>query len=586
MKASPAVQLEIARFIARNMPFATIATPFGIWVFVFVLAPAGNANNLILWASVFSVTAAHAYYCLKSSPLLDEQNAGAWLRQAAVLNGIASFILGVGAFAVLAIPIFDYHLIFLYGMFIIAVSSIFSYGPHYLTLICMVVPVTIITAIALALHPSFLHRGMAVIEVLIAVVALYFGRTFNRVFIRNLELRFENIGLVSQLRAQKEAAENANLSKSRFLAAASHDLRQPMHALNLYLGAMSNAPTLEEAKPLLDNASECAYAMDDMFRALLDVSSLDAGAVKPDLSVFPIASVMERVRLAYAPAAHDKGLRLNVAPCSTFVHSDAALVERILGNLVSNAVRYTEKGCVLVGCRRRGNTLSIQVHDTGRGISADKQALIFEEFYQVGNAERDRSKGLGLGLAIVERLARLLDIPVSLRSRSGKGSMFSFDLPRALGRRPVGTAEDRAFLVEVRDTFIVIVDDEKLILDATRAVLEQHGAFVLTAISRTDVLRQVGHSRRIPDALICDYRLRAGETGLQVIEAIREEFNADIPAMLITGDTSPERLRELKASGLAVMHKPIQEKEFLDSLCALIASKRTMTVENETRSAA
>ena len=584
MKASAAVQLEKARFVQRNMPFATMATPFGIWVFV-LLAPAENLNHLIAWATLFSVAAAHAFYSLKTAPPLDEGNAASWLRRGALLNGIASFILGAGAFAALSVPAFYYHLIFLYAVFIIAVSSIFSYGPHYPTLMCMVLPMTILTAVALALEPSFLHRGIAVIELLIAVVALYFGRTFNQVFIRNLELRFENIELVSQLRSQKEAAENANLSKSRFLAAASHDLRQPMHALNLYLGAMSNAPMHEDAKPLLANAGECAQAMDDMFRALLDVSSLDAGALTPQLSIFPVAAVIERVRLAYAPAAHDKGLTLDVIPSSAFVRSDPALVERIVGNLVSNAVRYTQTGRILVGCRLKAGRLSVQVHDTGPGISPDKQALIFEEFYQVSNPERDRSKGLGLGLAIVDRLARLLNTSVSLHSRPGNGSIFSLELTRAAMRRKnVETVEPLLLATGVRDRFIVVIDDEKFILDATRVVLERQGAFVLAASSGAEALRQLGHSRRIPDALVCDYRLRAGETGVQVIEAIREEFNEEIPAMLITGDTAPDRLRELHAIGLTVLHKPIQEKDLLESISILLsASDRGNT---ETRSAA
>lgn len=572
-----AIRQEQALYIQRNMPLGAVGAAFSVWTIVFLFRDTEVRTLMLGWAGLFSAGVVHTLIDFRRWRRLLPAAAERWLRHTAVAAGCASALLGGGAFLVLQVPQPELQLFYLCVIFVVSVMSIFAYGPYYPTFLSMVMPVMLLTMLAFALGDSPLQWATAASQGIIIVVVLYFARTFNRVFTRSVELRFENHELVERLRVQIGAAESANMAKSRFLAAASHDLRQPMHALNLYLGAMSNIRLSAEAKPLLNNASQCAAAMDDMFGALLDVSSLDAGAVKPELSVFPIASVLDRVRLAFTPAAHDKGLQLDVRTSAAFVHSDAALVERILGNLVSNAVRYTAKGRILIGCRSRGQRLVLEVYDTGPGISADKQALIFEEFYQVSNAERDRSQGLGLGLAIVERLARLLSTPVSLRSVPGKGSVFRFDLPRA--DAAWGRAETKASAAmpaqPLRDTFIVVVDDEKFVLDATRAVLELHGSFVVTAGSGAEAILQLGHSKRVPDALICDYRLRAGETGAEVAERIREEFNTDIPAILITGDTAPERILELQATGLPILHKPIHEKDLLAALSQLLPFRET-----------
>ncbi|MEJ0035401.1 MAG: ATP-binding protein [Gammaproteobacteria bacterium] len=256
---------------------------------------------------------------------------------------------------------------------------------------------------------------------------------------------------------------------------------------------------------------------------------------------------------------------------SAFARSDPALVERILRNLISNAIRYTERGGVVVGCRSHRGAVRVCVYDSGVGIESSEHSLVFEEFYQVGNKQRDRSKGLGLGLAIVERLARLLDAPVTLVSRKGRGSQFAFDLqpaapadlPTAGRRRTGGKRRDFA------GTLVVVVDDEELILDAAQTLLGQWNCSVVAATSGQDALRQLADSPRPPDVLICDYRLRGEENGIGVVEAVRNEFNAEIPALLITGDTDPDQIRKITASGLAVLHKPLREDELHDAISAL-----------------
>ena len=377
----------------------------------------------------------------------------------------------------------------------------------------------------------------------------------------------------TELTMQKEQAEAATLAKSRFLAAASHDLRQPMHALNLYLGALDRFDLPSAARPVMTSARECAQTMDEMFRALLDISRLDASAMQAHISVFAIAPLLEKIKNGYVQQAHAKGLTLHVVPCSAFVSSDAELLERVLSNLVSNAVRYTEHGKILLGCRRTATGLRVGVYDTGPGIAADQQHAVFEEFYQVGNAERDRAQGLGLGLAIVQRLAKLLHAPLTLRSKPGRGSMFCIEVPRAQPRNakpPQAVLAVRGQHATLGGALIAVIDDEPLILDATALVLRQWGCTVVTATSGAQAIEQLSLCDRAPDAIVCDHRLRGTETGVDVIAALRVEFNSDIPAVLITGDTSPQRIQSIVRTGIPVLNKPLQDHVLMDALLRLL----------------
>lgn len=378
--------------------------------------------------------------------------------------------------------------------------------------------------------------------------------------------------LEDKVRQRTQAAEAASLAKSRFLAAASHDLRQPMHALNLYLGALQRHDLPGGARALLENVRQCTQAMDGLFESLLDISKLDAGAVSPRIEPFAVGPLMQRIAIEFEPQAHEKGLRLRVRACRAWVRGDPALVERIVRNLVSNAVRYTRQGRVLIGCRRAANRLLIQVHDTGVGIPPDQQSLVFEEFYQVANPERDRTKGLGLGLSIVQRLAKLLDAPLTLRSRPGAGSMFALDLPLADAPAPAGDGALPPGASEaLHGKLVVVVDDEAVVLDATRALLEQWGCEVVAAESGALAIERLAAVWRAPDVLLCDYRLRAPENGLLVMESLREEFNRQIPAAIITGDVLPET-GELQAGGdVAVLHKPVADAVLRQTLERLLA---------------
>ena len=292
-----------------------------------------------------------------------------------------------------------------------------------------------------------------------------------------------------QLRHAMEEAKQANVAKSRFLAAASHDLRQPIQALGLLNAALAYDVDDPSLKEITANMGHAIDAMRSVLDALLDISKLEAGVVTPEFSVFPIAPLIDRIVGELSFEAHAKGLELRAVSSSAHVRSDRDLLERVVQNFVSNAIRYTKSGRILIGCRRQGSNLQLQIWDTGPGIEADQQERIFEEFYQLDNPARDRSKLLGLGLAIVERLARLLDHPIKVRSDLGLGSMFSVVLPVEVGDETMVDQRDPLPMIELNGKRILILDDDEGVVEATMSLLSRWGADVLGAHTADEALR-------------------------------------------------------------------------------------------------
>jgi CheY-like chemotaxis protein/two-component sensor histidine kinase len=363
---------------------------------------------------------------------------------------------------------------------------------------------------------------------------------------------------LSQLTTQKEVAESANLAKSRFLAAASHDLRQPMHTISLLVGLLRDQMRHPDAHHIVGKIHASVQAMGSMFDSLLDISKFDAGVVTPHMQTFAIASLLDRLAATYEAQAHEKKLTLKIVPSSVQVTSDPVLLERILGNLVSNAIRYTEQGGVLVGCRRRGGNLAVQVWDTGIGIDESQHDNIFEEFFQLSNPERDRSKGLGLGLSIAKRSAALLGHELTVCSIPGKGSVFSIALPISAANNG---SDALAPSTEVPSdllarAFVVVVDDNTENRESTEALLQHWGCHVVSAASAEDALTALHNHLRTPDLIISDYRLRDGHDGVTAIRQIRQCAEYDIPAIIVTGDMTihDEQMRE---ESIGLLHKPV-----------------------------
>ena len=364
--------------------------------------------------------------------------------------------------------------------------------------------------------------------------------------------------LERKVEERTEQLQAANLSKSRFLAAASHDLRQPLHALNLFAAQLRSEKDQAERDRLAVRIDTAIANMNELFNALLDISKLDAGAMTTSISEFPVSKVSSRIAATFTQTARDKGLRLRTVASSGWIRSDPILLEQILLNLVSNAVRYTSAGGIVVGCRRAGRELRIDVCDTGIGIAPDQQRSIFSEFYQVAAQERSSKVGLGLGLAIVDRLSAVLEHPITLASTLGKGSRFSISVPRAAARAhsTVAVAATTAALPDrLHGKLILVIDDDQLALEGTGGLLSSWGCRVVTAQSDREALKKL--DGKAPDLIISDFHLQDGRTGIDAIDALRGAFGGPIPAFLVSGDISQQRLRETHASTHHLLHKPV-----------------------------
>ena len=362
----------------------------------------------------------------------------------------------------------------------------------------------------------------------------------------------------AELRARKDEAERANLAKSRFLAAASHDLRQPLHALGLFLSELTQQPLDERSRQITGRLTASTEAMEGLLDSLLDISRLDAGVLTPEPSVFDMHAKLEHIVAGQTSAAAARGLdlRLRCQPC--WAVSDPLLFERIVANLVGNAIRYTPQGRVLVTCRRRGERLRVEVRDSGPGIAADDQEVIFQEFVQLGNAERARDKGLGLGLAIVRRLVDLLGHHLELRSALGRGSVFAVELPAAPPPEPVPGDREGLALGHFDGLQVLLAEDDALALGAMSSLLASWGCDV-TAAHTADELLDALASGNAPDILITDLRLGGATDGLALIAAVRSQpGRAELPAVLISGDTAPDSLARIQAAGVQMLHKPVR----------------------------
>ena len=404
-------------------------------------------------------------------------------------------------------------------------------------------------------------------------VLIVFARNYSRMARHSLTLRFENVELISQLRdqtaraghAQREA-EEANRAKSVFLASASHDLRQPLHALGLFLVSLGRTPLDTRQRQLLDHIEASSGAAREMLNTLLDFSKLDAGVVTSRPRPFRLQPLLHKLENEFAPQANARGLVYRTRDTTVTAFGDPTLTELILRNLIANAIRYTRTGGVLVACRKRRFHLSVEVWDTGIGIPAIQHRAIFREFHQLGNPERDQRKGLGLGLAIVDGLARTMQTSVTLGSVPNRGSVFRLRLPLAW------TAPEESVLpgaaTRLDGLRVLVIDDDPAIREAMAGLLTVWNCPNRTAETEDDALALLASFT--PDLVLADYRLRGHRTGLEAIAAIRERIGRDLPAIVITGDTAADRLRNVHAGGTALLHKPVVPGELHAAIGALL----------------
>ena len=391
------------------------------------------------------------------------------------------------------------------------------------------------------------------------------GRSFNRL---KEDLWEQGVGLQNA----KEDADRANKAKSLFLASASHDLRQPLNAMQMYIAALKSKVKDDEILTIVEDINSVSASTARLLNALLDVSELEVGAIKPRYEDFPINNIFTSIFQSFAPLAKDKNLQFRIVPSNITVKSDPDLLERILGNYMSNAIRYTKAGSVMIGCRRRGNMVSIEVWDTGCGISEDQMPNIFEDFYQIENKERDRSKGLGLGLALAKRLSISLNHSIEFKSTLGGGSCFSVLV--AIGEQKSSEVKLDVIpnIMDLTGAKVLLIEDDTDVLKATIQLLESWGCIVEAGRDQDEIKDIIRSSSfQLPDIIVADNRL-PGASGIDIVKLVRQELGAIIPSVIVTGDVERSHVQSITEKGFPVLLKPIQPAKFRAILSHLINS--------------
>jgi Na+/proline symporter/signal transduction histidine kinase len=399
----------------------------------------------------------------------------------------------------------------------------------------------------------------------------------NETLERRVRERTEELTRLNAALARAKAeADDANISKTRFLAAASHDILQPLNAARLYVTSLVERQGARDEAGLVGNIDASLEAVEEILAALLDISRLDAGAMKPEVTTFRIDDLLRQLEVEFAPLARENGLALDFVPCSLAVRSDRRLLRRLLQNLVSNGVKYTPSGRVLVGCRRHGERLRIDVYDTGVGVPSSQRRAIFREFQRLEHAAKV-ARGLGLGLSIVERIARVLDHKVEVQSTVGRGSRFSVVVPQAPAL-PAGRPARAPAKVEgqLADMTVICIDNETKILDGMETLLGGWGCRVLAAADLRGAQAAIAEAKARPNGLLVDYHLADGN-GIDAIVQLRWQFGADLPAILITADRSPRVREDARARDIQVLNKPVKPA----ALRALLAQWRVQRVAAE-----
>ncbi len=454
-----------------------------------------------------------------------------------------------------------------------AIASTAGYLP---VLLAFLLPVTLANSLAWVSGGAAMAADQGVKWLLGGLILAFSGfligqaRDAYRLFVESVQIRQQQVRTNEQLRLALQQAESAGRAKTRFLASASHDLRQPMHTLTLFGAALMTRPLDAASADIGRHMNLALQSLASQMDGLLDISKLDAQVVPVNKQRFSLQRWLERLCQELQPQAQRKGLQLSLdCPPEAFVETDPQLLDRLLRNLLDNAIKYTAQGHVSVAvvASPEGEAWCVSIADSGCGIAAAEQERIFEEYYQISNPEHDRSKGLGLGLSIVSRLAGLLDLPLSLQSKPGEGSRFSLGIGAAAAPDLLLAKGPLARLSQLQ---VLVLDDELPVRLAMQALLSAHGCTVTLAASTREALLQ--SLQRRPDLLLTDLRLGAGDDGLIAVRSLRALLPR-LPVVLISGDTAPERLREAHAAGLPLLHKPVLEEQLLQAIDSAISNK-------------
>ncbi|MGE0324916.1 MAG: hybrid sensor histidine kinase/response regulator [Polyangiaceae bacterium] len=447
-------------------------------------------------------------------------------------------------------------------------GALLALGPYPRALSAFVAALTLPWFARILWEGPTALRLQAVTALLYIVALAGFIRRYHEMLRHSVAIRFQNQQLLERVKVEKRIAEEAGAAKTQFIAAASHDLRQPLHAIRLFLGALKSGPDEAQRARIVGQLEEATNSLAGLLDSLLDLSRADAGVIRARPASLDLQRLLHTMDVEWRAVAEQKGLRFRVKQRALWVRSDPELLTTILRNLISNAIRYTERGGILVGCRVDGQFVRVGVWDTGSGIPESEREAIFREFHQLGNPERNPERGLGLGLAIVQRFAGLLHHDLEVESVPGRGSYFGLKLPRARAERTPELATPKA-QVQLHGLRVLVVDDDVHARQAMDALLSSHGAQVYVA---ADAEQALVLAEQPLDWVVCDLRLPGEIDGIDLVEKLRSVRDPDgespehLEALIVTGDTAPAVLLDAYRRGLPIIHKPIQVDRLLSRL--------------------
>jgi two-component system, sensor histidine kinase len=575
------IDIDRVRALYATAPVASgIAVVAGaLWVLVFT-AQEGLATMLAFYALVLANQATRiALWRRQRAEPDDALRARIWARRYTLTMLTGGLIWGIGS--VLFFPPDDsarqvFILVAAYGISSGATAPNAYHPPAMVAFLIA----TLLPILARVLAEGGLVYGVVGVSLIMQVgLMILFGLSMSKQLRASIRMRYDNDALIEQLRektaiaeAAQRKAEQASLAKSQFFAAASHDLRQPMQALGLFAASLRESKRAPEDARRIDQILSSVDTLESLFDELLDISKLDAGYVKPAPSHFAARSLFTRLENAYAPLARKSGLELSFDHAGAVLHTDSVLLERVLGNFISNGLRYTPAGSVRVRCRAAAAGVRIEVADSGVGIPAEEHDRVFDEFYQLGNPERDRRKGLGLGLATVKRMAQLLGSRVSLDSAPGRGSVFAIEVPQGDPARvaaPVAALEAQE-IDGLHGRLIAVVDDERDVREGLADLLAQWRCRPVVAASTAELEQRLSESGEQPDAVIADYRLREHQTGVGAAKVLRARFGASLPVLIMSGDTTQEIFKVVREQRLPLLSKPVRAARLRAALLHLL----------------
>jgi two-component system, sensor histidine kinase len=549
----------------------------GLLVFCILVYTVHEDVPLWTWAPavafLFLNTLFRSFLILQYRRNPESRSSGYWMNSQAFSAGLSGACWGIAAMLMLAyLPVTFQFFVLTVATVVAATATSEGFSlvlpPRFFTLASVCPP-----AIWLLTVGDRLHSVISLMLLLFIPVMLLIGSKKNHVFVEAQRLRFKNERLVNELSRQQELLEAASNAKSRFLAAASHDLRQPLAALMIFLEQLEFERQLSPSgKNILEHAQLATGSLCTLLDGLLDISRLDGHAIKPKIKAFAVQSIFDDLEDEFLAQARQKGIRLKFSPCSCIIESDILLLQQILRNLISNALRYTPAGRILVGCRRRQGKLSIEVHDTGIGIPENQFPKIFDEFYQIDTPECELQQGLGLGLSIVERAARLLGHSVSLSSTLGRGSCFAVAVP-LLQAGSFEVQSDSAlphYTPDIAGRLVAIIENEGGIRTGMQSLLQSWGCRVVVADSAASMVELLDNFGETVELVISDFGLRGSSNGVEAIAAIRQRWGDKLPALLFTGNIGKETFALARNAGLTVLYKPAKPEALREAMIAAL----------------